>query len=475
MIKKKTNTTEQEKRGVVYSENIQVPIRTGKNNNALIVGANDAEIQKRFIEPNLLHTNDSYVVAGIPEISVLRVQDKMIVENGCHIQILDLDGYMSTVQYDPLKHIDTEEDAKKIVDCIISNTLDNSHLDSLELQLEKTLLTSLILYLTEIADESVCNLSAILWMLKLAYILPARPSQCTHYYSNGFYVNNNLDELFDGQRKIVQTICYDATNQKYLNYKDIDSNNGESKLQDLLCDSLCLRQYQLFKCSDIETQKKVITDAIMRFSLFVDMYKYEKGKISYQKSNINDELDIQSLRQPKSCLFITYSKASKATKVLTAILVSQIYDSLTREPYESHQKSHVKFIVDGIDDACFIPELKHKLTSCQNYNMSFDVLLPSITFAEKIYDDWNYISQTFNVSACFDAIDEHTAEYFRQKIKKNIKNNMKNRYAFQKNKYTVACIIQKILDKDEIMMLPDYACLVVVNKTGQYIDVKKLY
>lgn len=58
MIKRKVNTTEQGKQGVTYSENIQIPIRTGKNNNALIVGANDAEMQKRFIEPNLLQAND---------------------------------------------------------------------------------------------------------------------------------------------------------------------------------------------------------------------------------------------------------------------------------------------------------------------------------------------------------------------------------------------------------------------------------
>lgn len=35
--------------------------------------------------------------------------------------------------------------------------------------------------------------------------------------------------------------------------------------------------------------------------------------------------------------------------------------------------------------------------------------------------------------------------------------------------------IQKILDKDEIMMLPDYACLVIINKAGQCIDKKKWY
>lgn len=470
MIKRKVNTTKQGKQGVTYSENIQIPISKGENNNALIIEPNDSEVQRKYIEPNLSQADNSYVVVGIPEISAFKIQHEM-EEDGRHIQILDLDGYMSTVQYDPLKHSDAEEDAKKIVDCIINNALDDCHLDSLELQLEKTLLTSLILYLVEIADESVCNLNTILWMLKLAYILPAsaraRPSQYTYYCSNGFDVNNHLDELFNGQRKIVQSIHY-RTNQRHLNCEDINNNNEESKLQDLLCNSLCLRQYQLFKCSDIKTQKKVITDAIMRFSLFTDIYKYERGKISYQKSNTNGELDIQSLRQPKSCLLITYSKASEATKVLTAILISQIYDSLMRESYESRQEVHVKFIIDGIDNACFIPELKHKLTSCQNFNMSFDILLPSITIVEAIYNDWNDISQAFNVYVCFDAIDEHTAEYFRQKIKKN----MKNKYAFQKNKYTVACI-QKILDKDEIMMLPDYACLVVVNKTGQYIDAKK--
>lgn len=206
----------------------------------------------------------------------------------------------------------------------------------------------------------------------------------------------------------------------------------------------------------------------MRFSLFTDIYKYEKGKISYQKSNINDELDIQSLRQPKNCLFITCSKASKTTKVLTAILISQIYDLLMRESYESYQRAHVKFIVDGVDNACCIHELKYMLTSCQNHNMSFDILLPSITIAEEIYNDWNYISQAFNTFVCFNAIDEHTAGYFTQRIK----NNMKNKYAFQKNKYAVACI-QKILDKDEIMIMPDYDCLIIINKIGQFTDMKK--
>ena len=100
--------------------------------------------------------------------------------------------------------------------------------------------------------------------------------------------------------------------------------------------------------------------------------------------------------------------------------------------------------------------------------MSFDMLLPSITIAEEIYDDWNYISQAFNVYVCFDAIDEYTAEYFTQRIK----NNMKNKYAFQKNKYAVACI-QKILDKDEIMIMSDYDCLIIINKIGQFTDMKK--
>lgn len=37
MLKKKTNTTEQKEQGVIYSENIQIPINKGANNNALII------------------------------------------------------------------------------------------------------------------------------------------------------------------------------------------------------------------------------------------------------------------------------------------------------------------------------------------------------------------------------------------------------------------------------------------------------
>ena len=45
MIKRKVNTTKQGKQGVTYSENIQIPISKGENNNALIIEPNDSEVQ----------------------------------------------------------------------------------------------------------------------------------------------------------------------------------------------------------------------------------------------------------------------------------------------------------------------------------------------------------------------------------------------------------------------------------------------
>lgn len=475
MIKKKTNTTEQEKQGTIYSENIQIPISKGENNNALIIESNDSEIQQKYIEPNLSQADNSYVVVGIPEISASKIQYEM-EENGRHIQILDLSRYVgiATVQYNPLKHIDKhhyrEEDVEKIVDCIMRNTLcdsngHNCHLNALELRLEKALISSLILYLIEIADEDICRLDTALFMAKLANI----PSQKAYCSANGFSLDNLLDEVFSGLKKISSR---QYRNDKILDYNDVEDKK-QYEYQNLLLPSSCLKQYQLFKCCSKETQKKVLASATMRLSLFAGMYSIPQEQCKYDVVNDKidvsrlDEVDINSLREQGNCLLATYSKANESTKVLTAILISQIYDSLTRESYESHQKNHVKFIVDGVNDACFIPELKCKLTSCQNYNISFDVLLPSITFAEAIYDDWDYISQAFNVYVCFNAIDEYTAEYFIQRGKSNMKNHElpKNRYPTNR--------IEKILNKDEIIMLPDYACLVVINKIGQYIDNKK--
>lgn len=476
MIKKKTNTTEQEKQGFIYSENIQIPISKEENNNALIIEPNDSEIQEKYIKPNLSQADNSYVITGIQEISAFKIQYEM-EESGRHIQILDLSGYvgMATVQYNPLKHIDkhcrTEKDVEKIVDCIMRNTLcdsngRNCHLNALELRLEKALISSLILYLIEISDEDICRLDTALFMAKLANI----PSKKTYCSANGFSLDNLLDEVFSGLKKISSR---QYRNDKILGYNDVEDKK-QYEYQNLLLPSLCLKQYQLFKCCSTETQKKVLASATMRLSIFAGMYSIPQEQCKYDVINDKidvcrlDEVDINSLRKQGNCLLATYSEANESTKVLTAILISQICDSLTRKPYESCQEAHVKFIVDGIDNACLIPELKHKLTSCQNFNMSFDILLPSITIAEAIYNDWNYISQAFNVYVCFDAIDEYTAEYFAQRIK----NNIKSKYVFPKNKYAIDCI-QKMLDKDEIMMLPDYVCLVVVNKTGQCIDAKK--
>ena len=474
MFKNKTNTTEQEEQGIIYSENIQIPISKGENNNALIIESNDSEVQQKYIEPNLSQADNSYVIVGSPEISASKIQYE-IEESGRHIQILDLSGYVgiATVQYNPLKHIDkhchTEKDVEKIVDCIMCNSLcdsngRNCYLNTLELRLEKALISSLILYLIEISGEDICRLDTALFMIKLANISSKRGC-CS---INGFSLDNLLDEVFSGLKKI--------SFRQYRGYKILDYNDIEDKkqyeYQDLLFTSSCLKQYQLFKCCSTETQKKVLASATIRLSIFAGMYSIPQEQCKYDVVNDKvdvsrlDEVDISSLRKQGNCLLATYSEANEATKVLTAILISQIYDSLIRES----QGAHVKFIVDGIDNACLIPELKHKLTSCQNFNMSFDILLPSITIAEAIYNDWNYISQAFNVYVCFDAIDEHTAEYFSQRMK----NNIKNQYAFPKNQYAVDCI-QKILDKDEIMMLPDYACLVIINKAGQCIDKKKWY
>ena len=60
MFKKKTNTTEQEEQGIIYSENIQIPISKGENNNALIIESNDSEVQQKYIEPNLSQADNSY-------------------------------------------------------------------------------------------------------------------------------------------------------------------------------------------------------------------------------------------------------------------------------------------------------------------------------------------------------------------------------------------------------------------------------
>ena len=154
------------------------------------------------------------------------------------------------------------------MDCFISNTTapDQKSGDPFWDKSEKALLSSLIFYLVDIADEKFKKFSTILWMVQLAQMDEnGRPGQKPSS-KFGFSLDMPMDELFNGTKKIVEKEVTDKYGKKQmvLDAAEVSDPKEIEKLQERIETSLCLTNYKTFKLGGTKTLKSILISAAVR-------------------------------------------------------------------------------------------------------------------------------------------------------------------------------------------------------------------
>ena len=131
-------------------------MKTHLNNNVFIVGGAGTGKSRFFIKPNVLQMNCSYVVTD-PSGELLKSMHNVLADNGYKIKVFNLVDMNHSCKYNPFKYVRSETDVSILVDCFISNTTapDQKSGDPFWDKSEKALLSSLIFYLVDIADEKI--------------------------------------------------------------------------------------------------------------------------------------------------------------------------------------------------------------------------------------------------------------------------------------------------------------------------------
>lgn len=183
-------------------------MNTHLNNNVFIVGGAGTGKSRFFIKPNVLQLNASYVVTD-PSGELLKSMHNVLADNGYTIKVFNLVDMSHSCKYNPFKYVRSETDVSILVDCFISNTTapDQKSGDPFWDKSEKALLSSLIFYLVDIADEEFRKFSTILWMVQLAQMDENARQRKTSEF--GFSIDMPLDELFDGTKKITSKYIKD--------------------------------------------------------------------------------------------------------------------------------------------------------------------------------------------------------------------------------------------------------------------------
>ena len=91
------------------------------SNNCLVIAETGGGKTYRFVKPNLMQMNCSYVVTD-PSGSTLRETGEMLYRFGYNVRSLDIITMINCNQYNPMKYIRGEADVKNIIQSFISNT-----------------------------------------------------------------------------------------------------------------------------------------------------------------------------------------------------------------------------------------------------------------------------------------------------------------------------------------------------------------
>lgn len=118
------------------------------------------DMQKSYVEPNLLKANTNYVVMD-PDGYLSEKYADHLMEKGYQVDILDFSGGKSTCQYNPFLHIKDETDIGQLIDMFMHNSSGYAPENEFWNTYEEKLLYALMMYEQEHPMIGDCSFSGI--------------------------------------------------------------------------------------------------------------------------------------------------------------------------------------------------------------------------------------------------------------------------------------------------------------------------
>lgn len=421
---------------IILSQNFRRPVNSRKipgNNNVMVVGSAGTGKSRYFIKPNILQMNSSYIVTD-PSGEVIASTGKCLRDHGYKIKIFNTSDMMHSNCYNPLAYIRDEAGVDMVIECLIENTTGKGGKgDEFFVNAEKLLYGACIHYLIEFGkDDSQKNFTTVLNMINASAVDENDPSK-----------PSPLDRLFDTLPK----------------------------------NSLAWRQYKAFKQAAGKTLKSIIISCVVRLRPF--MTPQVEALVSH------DNLDLGSIGDEKTALFIITPQADRTYAFLASMLYSQLFETLY---YKGEQqkanggseqtKIPVRCLMDEFANIGTVPDFPGKLATMRKYNISATVMLQDIAQIEAMYkDDWKTLVGNCSTSVFLGSKEPNTLKYYADQLGKMTVQS-KSR-SMQKNGKSTSASFQstgrEVMTAEELGRLPTDECIVYTYSMRPVRDKKYNY
>ena len=319
--------------------------KSGMNNNVIVVGSSGSGKTRKFIKPNILQKNTSYIITDVKgnlvnECGEILSNKQDENDREYAIKVLNLIDLTKSMHYNPFVYIDNEEDIFSLVEFVVANNNNGYRVtnDSFWQEASTMLLTALIGFVYYNLSDDERNFNSVMKLLDNA--------RATEEMNE----KDDLDLLFEMQEKKFGN-CFEV--RFYNRYKTI---KGKTKACVLATLNSILSPWELTSVKE--------------------MVRY-------------DELELDKIGDRHMALFVMVSDTDNSKNFLAGILYSQLFKILCRKADNNGGRLNIptRFLLD--DFACIgvIPQFENIIASIRSRQISACVILQNESQLDSRYGD----------------------------------------------------------------------------------------
>ncbi len=405
-----------------------------RNKNVVVIGGSGSGKTRFFVKPNLMQLHSSYVLTD-PKGTVLIECGKLLQRAGYRIKVLNTINFRKSMHYNPFVYIRSEKDVLKVVNTLIVNTKGEGEKSAEDfwVKAERLLYCALIGYIWYEAPAEEMNFTTLLELINASeareddeeyqspvdllfadleerspdhfavkqykkYKLAAGKTAKSILISCGARLApfdiEELRELMSYDELELDTLG-DRKTALFLIMSDTDSEAREddeeyqspvdllfADLEERSPDHFAVKQYKKYKLAAGKTAKSILISCGARLAPF-DIEELRE-LMSY------DELELDTLGDRKTALFLIMSDTDDTFNFVIAILQSQLFNLLcdkADDEYNGKLPVHVRFLLDEFANIGQIPRFDKLIATIRSREMSASIILQSQSQLKAIYKD----------------------------------------------------------------------------------------
>ena len=373
----KINKHIMQKENVILSKHLKMglnmqapPIGHGRQLNTIVIGGSGSGKTWRYVTPNLLEANCSYVVVD-PAGDVLRNTGYFFEKQGYNIKVLNLVDMEQSDAFNPWEYCKDQNQFQVMVDSFWKSTEDPlaQKGDQFWDESAKSLMLAIVFYLWETHD--IVNFHSISALASFA-----EPEG----------EESPLDELFD-------------------------------KLYQENPDSLAVWFYESFRKGAAQTKQSILQ--VLNAKLFRTKTRVFEEMTAY------DDIQLEELYndpKQKSILYLIIPTMNATYNFLVSMLYMLLFESInTYYPQHGRCKQHLRILMDEAANIALPKNDFEKVISvCRKYNFSIVFILQGISQLKIMFERerWESVMANMDTIIYLGSQEQSSHEYFSKALGK---------------------------------------------------------